>query len=187
MKIDTSKQRSTSAPVIFSDGTEFFGNLANKYRAHSKGLFILAPSGSGKTHYIKAQKSNDWIDGDDIWVSAGAQPKSSWWLWDLEDIYKVERKCDVITEEARDMGFWILGSADYSLRPDAVVIPPWDIHRKYIKLREENHYDGGATSDDYAQVINHRKFINSWAKKGVPKFECVEDAVEYLVMKGDKL
>lgn len=38
-----------STPVIFADGTAFYNNLAKGYIRHDRGLFILAPSGSGKT------------------------------------------------------------------------------------------------------------------------------------------
>jgi hypothetical protein len=108
-------------------------------------------------------------------------PSGAWWK-SLEKIEEVEQKCDVITLQARKLGFWLIGSANNWLRPDAIVIPPWKTHVKYIKMRERN-YDGGARSDSksLAQVQCHRRWILSWARKGVPRFDSVEDAVNYLV------
>lgn len=87
---------------------------------------------------------------------------------------------DIITVQAKELGFWIMGSANYWLKPDAIVLPHWKTHKKYIKYREENNYDGGATSDKLQQVINHRKVINKWVNKGVPKFGSIEEAVREL-------
>jgi hypothetical protein len=42
-------------PVIFTDGTHYFSELAKKYTQHTKGFFILAPSGAGKTYFIHNQ------------------------------------------------------------------------------------------------------------------------------------
>ena len=168
-------------PIIYADGTKIYDDIKKEYKTHTKGFFILAPSGAGKTHFIKNQKENHWIDGDCLWESARALPKGRWWLEGDEVIYILDQRCDVITMQAKKLGFWVMGTSNYWLKPDAIVIPNWKTHKKFIKNREENNYDGGATSKDYDQVLSHRKRIMKWEKQGVPKFDSVEKAVDYLV------
>ena len=169
-------------PLIFTDGTEFYQKLTKEYVQHKKGFFILAPSGVGKSHYYRNQKEGEknWIDADRLWRWAKAMPKGAWWE-DPKIIEQVEQQCDLITMHAKKLGFWMLGSACWWLKPDAIVIPHWKTHVKFIKIREKN-YDGGAKSDPKAleQVKRHRKWILTWAKKGVPKFNSVEEATKYL-------
>ncbi len=167
-------------PLMFSDGTKIYKKFAKEYITHKKGLFILAPSGTGKTYYIKNQTKNHWIDGDALWECTGAHPQGAWWKEGDPVIDIIDQRSDVITTEAKKLGFWIMGASNNWLKPDAIVIPDWKIHKKYIKLREQTNYDGGATSEDHAQVLGHRKFILQWAKKGVPKFKTIEEAVNYL-------
>ncbi|EKE20563.1 MAG: hypothetical protein ACD_7C00526G0002 [uncultured bacterium] len=169
----------SNTPLMFSDGSRVYNELKREYKNHKKGFFILAPSGAGKTYYIKNQKSKNWIDGDILWEATNAHPREEWWL-NLDSITEVDQKSDIITSQAKKMGFWIMGASNYWLKPDAVVVPNWSKHKKYIKIREENHYDGGAKSDKLQLVLSHRKEILKWAKKGVPKFDSIEKAVDYL-------
>ena len=172
----------SNTPLIFTDGTDFYNELAKKYIVHKRGLFILAPSGVGKSHYYRKQKDGEkhWIDADRLWRWTKAMPAGVWWE-DIAMIEQVEQQCDVITMHARKLGFWMLGSANSELKPDAIVIPHWKTHIKYIKMREKN-YDGGARSDTKAleQVRRHRKWIMRWTKKGVPKFKSVDSAIKFL-------
>jgi len=170
-------------PLVFSDGTNFYKKLAKEYIVHKKGLFILAPSGVGKSHYYRNQKPGQkhWVDADRLWRWTKAMPAGAWWE-KPEITEQIEQQCDVITMHAKKLGFWMLGSANFWLKPDAIVIPHWKTHVKFIKIREKN-YDGGATSDSLKQVLEHRKWISLWKKKGVPKFGSVEEAVEYLTKK----
>jgi hypothetical protein len=174
---------SMETPLVFADGTEFFKTLAKDYVVHEKGFFILGPSGVGKSHYYRNQKEGErhWIDADRLWRWSKAMPKGAWWEKGLEVSQDVESKCDIITAEAKKMGFWLIGSANNWLVPDAIVIPHWRTHVKFIKKRELN-FDGGArsTPKDLAQVKSHRKLISLWEKKGVPKFNSVEEAIMYL-------
>jgi hypothetical protein len=167
--------------LSFCDGEKVIKKFTKKYKRHEKGLFVLAPSGSGKTHLVKNQKENDWIDGDELWMAAGAQPLDNWWEQGLDTIFKVDQRCDVITSQARDMGFWIIGASNYWLIPDAIVLLDWRINKKYIIEREKNNYDGGAKSSDFGQVKNHRKFLQDFARKNnIPVYKSTEEAVRKL-------
>jgi hypothetical protein len=104
----------------------------DEYKTHERGLFILAPSGSGKTYFVKHHSQKDWIDGDELWNAAGAHPKGAWWTQGLEIIEWVDQRSDVITQEAKKLGLWVIGASNYWLVPDAVVIPPWETHKNYI-------------------------------------------------------
>lgn len=170
--------------VIYSDGDSFYDALGDKYIKHKYGLFILAPSGAGKTHFTKSQTEQHWIDGDDLWIDAGAQPPPSekWWDQGIDIINRVDQRSDVITSEAKQKGFWIIGASSYWLPPDAIVIPDWDTHVSYIKNRQENNYDGGATLDALEQVKTHIEFIEKWnTEHGVPKFKSIQEAVDSLI------
>jgi len=168
--------------VTFTDNQAFYDDFAKKYRRHSKGLFILAPSGAGKTHYCKNQQEPHWIDGDDLWIGSGAHPAGvEWWTGGEDVIHRVDQRSDVVTMEAKLQGFWIMGASCYWLKPDAVVIPDWDTHTSYIREREENHYDGGAKSDALDQVKVHIAEIKEWhTTHGVPLFSSIEEAVRTL-------
>ena len=167
--------------VTFQNNSLFYEELELTYRKHGCGYFILAPSGSGKTYYCQNQIQLDWLDGDDLWRKSGATPKGSWWTESLSIINRIEKRCDIITEEAKENGFWVMGSSSYWLKPDAVVIPNWDTHLRFIAHRQDNHYDGGATMDTLDRVISHRRIIADWHfKGGVPLFLNIEEAVTEL-------
>lgn len=146
-----------NTPVVFCDGTAIYQELAKQYNTHKTGLYILAPSGAGKTYFVNEQKAKNWIDGDVLWMSAKAHPEGEWWTKPLAEINEIERRSDVITTEAKKLGFWIIGSDCYSIIPDAVVVPDWETHKKYIQAREQGIYDGGATTKDFSQVLRSRK------------------------------
>jgi len=174
----------TLNPIIFSDGNSYYQELGKKYIKHEFGLFILAPSGVGKTYYCQSQSENHWIDGDELWVGTNAQPDPSekWWTQGLDVINIIDQRSDVVTVDAKLEGFWIMGASNYWLKPDAIVIPDWDTHVKYIKTRQENNYDGGATLDALEQVKSHRESINKWnSEHGVPKFKSIDEAVNNLI------
>jgi len=170
-------------PLAFTDGTSVYKELSEKYVKHKVGFFILAPSGAGKTHFIKNQKEQHWIDGDEVWMMARAHPDGQWWLEDISVIDEIDQRSDVITVEAKKLGFWIMGASNYWLKPDAVVIPDWENHKKFIATRENTNYDGGATSEDLKRVEKSRNWMSRWEKEGVTIFKSIEDAVNYLVEK----
>lgn len=170
------------APTILTDGRFFYKELGRQYVRHDKGLFILAPSGVGKTHFCNAQKDKHWIDGDELWVAAGAMPPIGveWWNMGVPVIEQVERRCDVVSTDAVNEGFWIMGASSYAFRPDAIVVPDWDTHISQIKHREENNYDGGMKSHQLEQVKVHIGIIRRWKEQGVPEFLSIQEAVDAL-------
>ena len=174
------KLLTNNTPLTFTDGTDIYQKLAQNVKTHNNGYFILAPSGAGKTHYVKSQAQPDWLDGDELWSATKALPEGEWWNEPLELIFEIERRCDVITEQAKRYGFWIIGASDRSLKPDAIVIPNWMTHKKWIAAREAINYDGGATTAQLSQVLNHRREIALWRKQNVPQFATVESAAVYL-------
>lgn len=140
----------------------------------------MAPSGAGKTYFVKNQSGNDWIDGDELWMATNAHPEGEWWLEPVETINEIDARCDVITQEAKKLGFWIVGASNNWLQPDAIVLPDWETHKQWIRAREEGDYDGGAKSDALEQVLTHRKWIETWEEKGTPKFKTVQEAAAFL-------
>lgn len=180
---ERSEIKSVDTPLVFKDGSVVYKKFSDEYITHKNGLFILAPSGVGKTHFINRQKDKHWIDGDILWEMTGAHPDSAWWTQGDDVINEVDFRSDLITQEAKRLGFWIMGASNSWLKPDAIVIPDWEIHKKYIGHRENNNYDGGATSKNHDQVLKHRNKILGYEKQGVPKFQSVEEAVNYLVRK----
>lgn len=169
--------------LIYTDGSDYFSNLENNFKKHKKGLFILTPSGAGKTHFCKQQSDNDWIDGDDLYIETGAQPpiEYEWWNKGPHIINRIEQRCDVITAEAVDQGYWIMGSINYWLKPDAIVIPPIDTLMKQIRQRQIDGYDGGLKEEQFEQLIVHIGIIRDWSiKHNVPEFKSIEDAVSQL-------
>lgn len=167
-------------PLVFADGTDFWKKMTDSYVVHKRGFFILGPSGAGKTHFVKNQNEPHWIDGDNIWAGSNASPAGEWWLRSGEDIGIIDSRSDVMTVQAKQLGLWVVGASNYWLKPDAIVIPHWSTHQKYIKHRELHGYDGGAKSDAFDQVLWHRKWIMKYAKQGVPQFKSVQDAAKYL-------
>lgn len=167
-------------PLIFTDGSLVYNDLKKEYNIHSQGFFIYAPSGVGKTYFINKQIEKDWIDGDLLWSKTFAFPNDDWWNRPGNEIDTIERRADVITEQAKKLGFWIMGASCVSINPDAIVIPPLNIHLKYIINRENNNYDGGLTSENIDRIKSFRKYVLRYKKQGVPCFKSVDEAVHYL-------
>ena len=172
-----------NTPLVFADGTEVYKKLKEKYITHKIGYFILAPSGAGKTHFVINQKEPHWIDGDEVWMSARAHPDNQWWLEPLDVINEIDQRSDIITVEAKKLGFWIVGASNFWLKPDAIVLPDWRTHKNWIAFREKHNYDGGATTENLKQVTGHRNWIAKWKKQGVPSFKSMEEATEFLEKK----
>jgi hypothetical protein len=181
---DNKKLLQEVKPLVFVDGIEIFNKFMEENIVHKTGFFVVAPSGAGKTHFVNNQKEHHWIDGDLLWTSTGAHPDEAWWTQGLEKIFEVDQRSDVITAAAKKLGLWIVGASHYWIIPDAIVIPDWEVHKKQIIYREENNYDGGATSKDFTQVLNHRSHLEKFAKeKNIPIFENMEAVHEFFMKK----
>jgi hypothetical protein len=170
-----------TTPLVFSDGTNIYNDLKKEYVTHNKGYFIYGPSGVGKTYFVNHQKEKNWIDGDLLWSLTKAFPAGDWWNWSGEKIDTIERRADVITEQAKKLGFWIIGASSVNMVPDAIVIPDFDTHLSYIKYRENNCYDGGIKSDDLNKIKRNREHFSRFHKSdNVPIFKSVDEAVLFL-------
>lgn len=170
----------TAKTVIFTSGDDFFKQLSIEYIKHTRGFFILAPSGVGKTYFIDRQYIKQWIDGDYLWPATMADISDDEWEYDFNTVMEINNRCDVITDQARKQGFWIIGASNNWLKPDAIVIPDWDTHKKFIMKRENSVYDGGAKEHDFDALIKHRDWILKWKNIGVPCFDSVQEATRYL-------
>ncbi|MBI4276647.1 hypothetical protein HY629_02285 [Candidatus Uhrbacteria bacterium] len=169
-----------NTPLMFTDGSAVYRRFARGYITHEKGFFIIAPSGAGKTHFLERQKERHWLDGDTLWEATNAHPHGLWWLEPLEAIDAIDQRSDIITAQAKRLGFWVVGASNNWLQPDAVVLPPWPTHARYIRLREKARYDGGATTDRLQGVLEHRQWMRQWVRKGVPLFTSVDAAAAAL-------
>jgi len=176
------KYLSQDTPVAFCDGTKIYNKLKKEFITHKQGIFIYAPSGVGKTWYVKRQKEPHFIDGDYLWGLCGALPSGAWWLNADEDIDRYERRADVITEQAKKLGFYIMGASRISVIPDAIVLPPLETHLKYIKERE-SHYDGGLKSDNIEAIKSSRERTLKAKGPNTLVFESVQEACEYFIQK----
>lgn len=167
-------------PVIFTDGSQTFARLKTRQLAqHEVGLFILAPSGAGKTHFVINQKDKNWIDGDELWPLCGADYTDDAWHDNFEEVMEINARCDIVTLQAKKQGLWVIGSSNLFLQPDAIVLPDWETHKAFIQKREQLRVGDGATSDDLEGVIAHREWIRGWMSYGVPCFESAQDAATY--------
>lgn len=175
-----------NTPLVFTDGTKIYNDLKKEYNTHKKGYFIYGPSGIGKTYFINNQKEKNWIDGDVLWSATHALPSGDWWNLSGDEIDTVERRADVITEQAKKQGFWIIGASSVNIIPDAIVIPDLETHLKYIKHREENNYDGGITSEDLDKIKRTREYYSRFQKNGVKIFKSIDEAVYYIENQMDK-
>lgn len=169
-----------SIPLVFSDGTIIYEELQKEYKTHKKGYFIYGPSGVGKTYFVKHQTVKNWIDGDVLWAVTKAFPNNDWWNLTGEEIDEIERRADVITEQAKKLGFWIMGASSVNMVPDAIVMPDFETHLKYIQYRENHNYDGGMKSGDIEKIKRNREYFLRFHNHGVPVFKSVLEAVDYL-------
>ena len=169
----------SDTPLMFMDGSEVYKRFAKQFITHKVGFFIVAPSGAGKTYFIDLQKEKHWMDGDSLWEATNAHPYGPWWT-EPEKIQEIDQRSDIITMQAKRLGFWIIGASNDFLKPNAIVLPHWSTHKRYIGAREKGNYDGGATSDRLVQVLRHRRWIRRWVKEGVPCFGSVQDAADFL-------
>lgn len=141
----------------------------------------MTPSGAGKTYFCSRQHDQHWIDGDMVLIDSGAQPKNDWWNQGVPVIERVEQRCDVITQQCVDKGFWIMTSINSWLKPDAIVIPEWEVLIAQIASRQQNNYDGGLTSEQHGQLKKGIEIILKWnTEQNVPLYKSIDEATKAL-------
>ena len=81
-------------------------------------------------------------------------------------------RADYITEQSKQLGYWLIGALFWEYKADAIVIHPWSIHEKYVNKR-------GDLNPNMVKQI--RKLLFKHAKQmKIPLFLSIEDAVESL-------
>ena len=159
----------------FSDASDIYDNYSKKYKRHKKGAIILAPPGSGKTTYIRKLEEKDclcdWIDSDDLFKDLGAD-----WHQSMNDKLNYTR-CDYLHEQSKYYGFRILGCLFYDYNPDAIVVLPFELHKKYLENRPDL---------DVNIVKEVRKVLEEKSReKNIPLFDNIDDAIQYINQKFD--
>ena len=162
---------------MFSDGSKVYKNFDKKYKKHKKGFVIFGPPGIGKTTFVKNQtsKKKEWIDQDELFHDLGVN-----WKLDENNNFKLNyMRADYMSEQSKKLGYRIIGSLFWEYIPDAIVIPPLEIHKKYISNRKDLKYNN---------VIKIRKFLFRHAKKNNEEDkEDKEDKVEVIPEKKDRI
>ncbi len=108
-----------------------------------------------------------------MWAATKAFPSNDWWNLSGEEIDAIERRADVITEQVQKLGFWIIGASSVNMVPNAIVMPDFYTHLKYIQYRENHNYDGGMKSDDLEKIKRNREYFVRFQSSGVPIFKSV--------------
>ena len=153
---------------MFTDAEDVYKKYKNQYKCHDNGYVILAPPASGKTYFVRQQSMDkkNWIDQDDLFEHLGVK-------WNDKYNTKLNYlRADYISEQTKTLGYRIIGSLFWNYRPDAIVILPLELHRKYINMRQDL---------DLGFVLNIRNLLINMAEKyNIPNFNNIKDAVEYL-------
>jgi len=97
-------------------------------KLHPRGLFVVAPSGAGKSHYVKGH--NTWTDQDPFLAEFG-EGKG-----DLSE--SKLRKADDLTFELKKEGGWVMGATWWNPQHiDAFIIPPESIIKKRLRQKTD--------------------------------------------------
>lgn len=122
---------------MFSNGKKVYKNFDREYKKHKKGYVILGPPGVGKTTFVKNQKGKkkDWIDSDDLLSSLGVKWHQN--EKNLMDLRLNYLRADYMLEQSKQLGYRIIGALFWEYIPDAIVIPPLKIHKKYMLSRKD--------------------------------------------------
>ena len=102
-------------------------------------MVILGPPGIGKTTFIRNDEKHiwksgqklDWIDQDDLLHELGVD-----WHFNSNNQHDFRLnylRADYITEQSKQLGYWLISSLFWTYKADAIVIPPWSIHETYVK------------------------------------------------------
>lgn len=106
----------------------------------SRGYLVQAPTGSGKTSWIKnLDKNSNWLDGDEILQSEGIKNRNYFWY---DDSKKSERLLiEGKFEEYLNKGFNIMYSGNPLLmRTSFIVLPDSNIRWNRLQNRKTIDY-----------------------------------------------
>jgi hypothetical protein len=168
---------SVQSEFMFTSGSSVYSKYSESFVKHKKGLLILGPPGIGKTYYCdNIQEENEdgkkhWIDADNICSSLNVQ-------WHFNEKSKIEQRlnylrAEYILEQSRALGYYVIGSLFWNnIIPDAIVIPDIELHKTYLKSREDLNIDF---------VLTVRKLLKDMAKRfDIKVFKSIQDAINYI-------
>ena len=153
----------------FIDAKNIYDKYTHIYKKHHKGYVILGPPASGKTTFVNSQNDKNWIDVDDLFNELGV----NWKHYSDHSQFKLNYlRADYMLEQSKLYGFKLIGSLFWEYNPDAIVIPPLDIHKIYISNRSDL---------DYNNVLKIRNILIQKANNNnIPIFNSCIDAVNYI-------
>jgi hypothetical protein len=144
---------------------EYSGSVQN-----DTGYIILGPPATGKTTFVEGQGVKKWIDADDLIGDCGV----NWHLHENDQKWFKETymTIDAILENARNAKLCVIGALFWGIVPDAIVIPPLDVHLRYMSTRVDL---------DAESVMNIRGILENVASENkIPTFESCREAVDFL-------
>ena len=157
----------------FTNGDDVFEDFNTAYKRHDKGYIILAPPGTGKSHFVNSQKGTkkDWIDVD---ILFGEKSLNINWnnCKNRDDLRLAYLRADYMLEHCKVYGYRIIGALFWEYKADAMVIIPLKQHIKYMKNRSDL---------DLKKLKNLRNIFISHAKeKKIPIFKSINEAIRYI-------
>lgn len=158
----------------FSSATKVYDDLEKKYVVKKKGYTILGPPCSGKSYFVKNQSKKIWVDSDYLFSKLGVK-------WHLNETNPTEKRlnylrADYMLEQTKALGFCVIGCLFWEHIPDAIIIPPIDLHKKYMCMRKDMKSLGKRS-----QVMAIRNLLKKKAKTHkIPVFKSCEEAAEFL-------
>lgn len=73
-----------------------------------------------------------------------------------------------------------MGFSNSYLKPNAIVMPPWETHKAYIRKRAYSKYNSVLREEDLSEVKAHRLWIEHWKAVKVPRYEAIVLAAQIL-------
>ena len=81
-------------------------------------------------------------------------------------------RCDYLHAQSKYYGFRILGCLFYDYDPDAIVVLPFELHKKYLENRPDL---------DINIVKEVRRVLEEKSReKNIPLFDNIDDAIQYI-------